>query len=432
MFCLDKKACRWIAIFMLSATLPASAQEALQNSLAGDAAAKSRTQQMQSPQSGDYTFKDGDFQMLLLPSLGFQWNDNVNLSQTNVMDDFIVSPAVGIIATYPITERNVLNLNVTVGYDRYLLHPNLSTLDLNSSSGTGLSFDIGIKDVTINLHDWISYVQDSALNATVANTDQYGTFQNTVGISTTWDLNQVTLSAGYDHQNILATSSQFDDINHASEMFFARAGLQVHPQVTVGLESTASFTTYQNTGLNNNDAYTVGPYVTFQPSTFFNITARGGFTTYQFQNPGVTSTNIQTADQNTWYASISITHQPRDSISYSLEAGRDVSLGTQSDLVEDWYVRPNINWKIINGLDFNTSLFYEHGDQGVGSTGFFPGTSNGTSTYDWYGGGLTLQHDLTSRFSLGLNYRITFRSSSTPNDGYTQNLVGIQLTYHPK
>jgi hypothetical protein len=45
---------------------------------------------------------------------------------------------------------------------------------------------------------------------------------------------------------------------------------------------------------------------------------------------------------------------------------------------------------------------------------------------------LSLEHPLTSWLSLGLNYRITVRSSSTPNDGYTQNLVGLQLTYHHK
>ena len=90
------------------------------------------------------------------------------------------------------------------------------------------------------------------------------------------------------------------------------------PRGTVGLESTASFTVYDQNGrlgLNNNDAYTVGPYVTFQPDPFFTFTARGGFTTYQFQN---TSTNIQTSNQNTWYAAVSINHQPRDSISYAL------------------------------------------------------------------------------------------------------------------
>lgn len=409
---------------MFLATLSASAQEALQNMQAGNAAAEARGQQMQNQ---DYTFKNGDFQMLILPSMGLEWNDNINLSQTNVMDDYIVTPAVGITASYPLTQRNVLFLDITVGYDRYLLHPNLSTFDLNSSSGTGLSFDIGIKDVTLNLHDWMSYVQDSAQYGTVANTATYGTFQNTAGIAATWEMNQVTLSFGYDHQNILATSSQYDSINHASEMLFARLGLQVHPKVTVGLESTAAFTTYQQSVLNNNDAYTAGAFAEFRPGTSLRITASGGFSTYQFQG---TTTN-QT-DQNSWYANFNISHQPRDSISYSLDAGREIQLGTTSDLVADWYVRPNITWKVIKGVDINTSFFYEHGNQGVGNVGGVAANPNGTGSYDWYGGELRVEHPLTSRLVLGLDYRLTLRSSSTPDDGYTQNLVGLQITYHPQ
>ena len=45
-------------------------------------------------------------------------------------------------------------------------------------------------------------------------------------------------------------------------------------------------------------------------------------------------------------------------MSYSLDIGREVQLGAQSDLVEDWYVRPNITWKIIRGLEFNTGSFF--------------------------------------------------------------------------
>lgn len=417
----------WLAIFVLLAARPATAQEALQNSLAGNAAATARGKAMQSP---DYTFKDGDFQVLILPSLGFDYNDNVNLSQTNVLNDFIVKPAVGITASYPLTERNLLYLDVTVGYNRYLLNPSFSTFDLNSSSGTGLSFDIGIKDVTLNLHDWMSYVQDAAAqNGTVANTATYGTFQNTAGLSATWELNQVTLSAGYDHQNVISTSSSYDNINHAAELLFARAGLAVHPKVTIGLEATAAFTTYEQNILNNNDAYTAGAYAEFRPSTSLMITTRAGFATYQFQN---SSTTNQTSDQNSWYGSVNISHQPRDSVNYSLDIGRETQLGTSSDLVEDWYVRPNITWRVINGLNIGTALFYEHGSQGVGSTGGVAANPNGTGTYDWYGGEISFSHELTSRLTLNVNYRLTLRSSSTPNDGYTQNLVGLQITYHPK
>lgn len=159
--------------------------------MAGDAAAEARTLQMQNQ---NYTFKNGDFMMLLTPSLNLGWNDNVNLSKTNAEDDFIVSPTMGITASYPLTQRNLLQLNLTVGYNDYISHSDLSTLYLQS--GSELSFDIYIKDFWINLHDQFSYVQDSSQNANVANTGVYGTFQNTAGLSGTWDLNDVTLALG--------------------------------------------------------------------------------------------------------------------------------------------------------------------------------------------------------------------------------------------
>lgn len=399
----------------------ASAQEALQNSIAGQSNAESRAKQLQSQ---DYTFKYGDFQTLLSATANASWNDNVTLSKSDVLDDYILTPSLRVTSSYPFTQNNVLFLDISIGYSRYLKHPKFSTFDLNSSSGTGLSFDIGIKDVTLNVHDWVRYVQDAAQSATVANTANYGTFENTAGLAATWNLNQVTLSAGYDHQNVIATSAEFNDVSHASELFFARSGFQVHPQVTLGLESTATLTTYDKNVLNNNDAYTAGAYAEFHPDSAMKVTARGGYSTYQFQQ---SSTSIRTSSQNSYYASLSIFHRPVDWLEYSLNAGHEVRLGTQSDLTEDWYVRPNINWKFIKGLDFNTAFFYEHGKQGYGNV-----SGNLTENYDWYGGVFSVKHDLTRRFSIGMNYRLTMRSSDIPNNEYTQNLVGVFLTYHPK
>lgn len=74
-----------------------------------------------------------------------------------------------------------------------------------------------------------------------------------------------------------------------------------------------------------------------------------------------------------------------------------------------------------------TGFFYEHGDQGVGNV-----SGNLNENFDWYGGQFSVQQTLTSRLTLDLTYRLTVRSSTIPNDEYTQNLVGLQLTYHPK
>ena len=56
-------------------------------------------------------------------------------------------------------------------------------------------------------------------------------------------------------------------------------------------------------------------------------------------------------------------------------------------------------------------------------------SGNLTETYNWYGGGLTLSYPLMKELVLSVNYRLTLRSSDIPDDEYTQNLVGLCLTY---
>jgi hypothetical protein len=424
-----------VTIFFLIAAASVPAQEAVQNMLLDDAAAAARARQMAPAGAQDYSFKQGDFRLLVVPSLGLEYCDNVNLADTGALDDFILMPSVAMTASYPFTAKNLLYLDFTVGYDQYLKHSRISSIQLNSSSGTGISLDVALKKIALNFHDAATYAQGSGGNAFVlntanggvANTADYGTFQNDAGLTATWDLNQAGFVLGYDHQNVLATSGQFDAINHAAEMLAARNSFRAHPKVELGWEATADFTAYEDNLLNDYNAYTVGPYVMFRPGQFLTVTARGGYVYYQFQS---TSSTIKTASQNGWYGGVNITHQPTAALSYSVEFGHELQPGIQTDLLEDWYVRPSLTWKPVKDLAVAALLFYEHGHQGPGSVGTLPGAD--ASGFDWYGCAVNLQYVLTSRLVLSLDYRLTFRSSNTPDDSYQQNLALLQLTYHFK
>jgi hypothetical protein len=409
--------CGCLVAFIFLASSPALAQEALRDSLAGYAAAEARHIQMEFL---PYTFKSGDFKLLVVPSLGLDWNDNVNCSKTDPEQDFILSPLVQLDATCPITENNLLSLNVGVGYDKYLDHDQLSTWRLQS--GTELSFDVYVKDIWINLHDRVQYVQDTSQQPALSGTATYATLNNTAGLSVTWDLNQGTLSAGYDHENISSpTSQQYESQDGMTEMVFARAGLEVYPGVTTGIEGTGSFTTYDQMVLNNNNSYSAGVYADWELGKYFHIQPRVGYTIFNFQH---TSTNIQTSDLNSWYADLNIVHQVTDAIGYTLDAGHEVQTGIQSDAIEDWYVRPSIHWDIIKNVNLNTSFSYEHGNQGVGNV-----AGNLTETFDWLGASVGVSYSILKKLSLGLSYRLTLRSSNNANNEYTQNVVGLTLTY---
>ena len=272
--------CRWwlTPAMGLAATSLAPAQDALRTSMAGDAAAEAHEIQFQSMA---YTVKDGDFILQITPSLEVDWNDNVTLTKTDPESDVILTPLISLNAMYPISARNLLTLSIDGGYDDYLDHDDLSRWYLGS--GSELSFDVYIKDFVINLHDRFHYTQDSAQEAAVANTGSYGTYGNTAGLSGTWDLEDIVLTLGYDHQNTESTSSQFNNMDGSSEMGLARAGLKLLPTLTAGVEGSTSFTTYEEALLNDYQSYSAGVYGEWQPGSFLTVDPRIGYTIFDSQ-----------------------------------------------------------------------------------------------------------------------------------------------------
>lgn len=427
-----------IKTFVLAASIvliaeSAFAQDSLRSSLAGDAAAETARRQQDSQL---YTWKIGNLRLLAVPSLEFDYNDNINLVQSGAQSDFILKPLLQLSGSYPLTQQNQLTFSAGVGYDEYLQHQQYSAFRVDSTSA--LLFDMYIKDFWIDFHDRFSYIQDPATQATLAGTAQYVTMANTVGQTTIWDLEDLTLTLSYDYQDTTSPGSQFTYTDRESQLPLVRAGLRLQPELTVGVEGSADFTTYDQDVLNNNQSYSAGLYGDWQPGSYLHIQPRAGYTIYQFQHTSQSvpppfyigipphATSLQTSDLNAWYADLTVSHQASEAVTYSFSGGHEISLGIESDVVEDSYFRPNIAWAIFRDLTLNTSFFYEHGNQGEGNI-----SGNFVETFDWYGGALTLSYSLMKKLLLTLNYRLTLRSSDVPDRGYSQNLVGIQFSYQP-
>ena len=414
---------------------PARAQVGLTYDMTDEAAADARSQQAGMP---DYTFKSGDFRMLLTPSLSLSFNDNINCTEGGKQYDIIVLPTLGVNMSYPLTKQNMLQLNVTAGYNEYTMHPSLSSWYL--SSGSALSFNFYIEDVMFNVHDQFSYVQNSASTPQVAGTGIYGTFNNTAGASSEWSLTKYfSMTVGYDHANTLATSGQFNQVDGSSDTGYTRLGYNWNPAFTTGLEGTVAYTAYNNDNLlNDNTAYSAGIYADWHPDKFIHIEPRIGYSYNQFDN---TSTNLQTANQGSWYGDLSITHQLTKRFSYTLSTGHNLDLGVQSDADEVWGVNGGITWKFIRNFTFSPNFFFQHGKQGVGSTSLVsvpPGTGlsnvgllTQAETYNWYGCSIGFSYAFTKRLDASFTYQITERDSNVGGRGYTQNVIGLQITYHP-
>ncbi len=168
----------WLLVAVFQSPAGVSAQDALRNSLAAQALAQTNKLDLESM---PYTVKSGDFRLLVTPSLTVDWNNNINLVNSNPQQDVVFTPLVQLDASYPITQVNLLRLDVGVGYDEYLEHRNYSNWQVNS--GSQLSFDTYIKDFVINVHDRFGYSEDPAAQPTVAGTGSYTIANNVAGVS---------------------------------------------------------------------------------------------------------------------------------------------------------------------------------------------------------------------------------------------------------
>jgi hypothetical protein len=388
---------RWLATAVILSAGLAPAQEALRFSVAGDAAAEARNL---AQESQAYTIKSGDFRLLATPSLTVDWNSNINNAHTDPLQE-------------------------------YLEHSDYSRW--SAQSGSALSYDIYVKDFWFNLHDLMSCLENSSQQAAVANTGLFGDFQNTAGVNTTWDLEDVTLSLGLDYQTYLATSAEYEYTDHSTELIVARGGFKFYPTLIAGLEATVAPTTYDQHILNNSVNYSLGVYGDWHPGTFLDVQPRVGYTYYQFEQ---TSTVIPAVNQGLWYCDLTIKHDLTQALSYSLSAGHEITLGIYGDTIEDWYARASITWSIFKNLSLTPSLSYKNGSQGIANT---TGTASTTGThtltatpeenFSWFSGDLALKYPFTKRFTLALNYQLTLRASNITANEYAQNLVGVQLTY---
>src|SRR5436190_15936423 len=110
-------------------------QDAIRPSLAGEEAAEARRQSIDKI---PYNLQLGPMKLRFSATLGFEYNDNINLSEdatalvpspfgpisitTQKQSDFIIHPQLNINALWPITQLNTFRFDVGIAYAFYINH----------------------------------------------------------------------------------------------------------------------------------------------------------------------------------------------------------------------------------------------------------------------------------------------------------------------
>jgi hypothetical protein len=390
----------------------ATAQEALRTpEIREPVPAAARLQQEQP----DYLLKWHDIRFQARPSLTLEYNDNINVSPNRV-NDYIIRPTVDFSAYYPLTSWNALRVSVGLGYDKYINHDEWSQFRIEQRSA--IEFDFMVKDWRFNAHDRFEQILDPAREASFAGPGRYAGLQNMAGVSGTWTLKNLEFTLAYDHLNWWSSYRNTDYLNRSSELPVVRAGYQILPNFTAGLEGTYTFTTYEQPRLNNYSGLSAGIYADWQAGRSIRVQPRAGFVNYIFEQ---TSSVLMAQDQSSWYVGIAATHLFKENVSYTINSGHEIRPGTLGDAVEDWYASLGVSWNFMRNASLTGLLSYETGKQSSG---------NLSEEYNHLGAGVGISCQFIRNLSTRLDYRRTIRNSNSPGRDYTQNMVSLSLNYH--
>ena len=422
-----------LTLLLIALAGTVTAQEALINSLSGEYAAEVAKQAMANQH---FNLKMGDLKLRFDSSIAVVGNDNVNLTSDHRQADVSVRPEVDVASFWPITDKNALTFNMGVGYAKYLRTSQLDAFFLTPNSL--LSFNIYAGDFLINLHNRFTYQQDAAQTTEVSGTGQYAYFQNTSGLTVTWDLNKFIITLGYDHDIYTASESVYAYQNHSSKLFSSRIAFAINPTSQAGIELGAGATAFdvapaytnQVVGISTNQVplgrflsnqkyVNAGPFIRLGLSPYLQFRLSAGYAMY-FQE--VASIFGPAGNTAAYYTEFTLNHIVNSRLRYTLAAGHQLSQGVWSQTSDLYYARLEPTWNIVYKTTISTPVSYER-VKGSSSTAL---TSD---TYDYYTIGIQASYSMTKKLHIAGGYTYRLKESNIAAYSYFQNQLVFDLRY---
>jgi hypothetical protein len=392
------------------------------DSIAGESAAQALKKSLQT-EAEQYNLRYGPVRFKATGTLGVSYTDNIFYSHTR-REDVLINPQITLGALWPVTDLNALRFSLGVGYEWYAKNSGLNADAPLINPGSELTFNLFVGDFRIQLFDRFLYQQSLFFNSfsdegeRFYNLNDVGTFSrldNQVGFNVDWDLNKVVVSAGYNHENFVSTTTRFEYLDRASEWFTATASFALGDKAKTGLEAQASLHDYDTeTFLNDNWRARVGPFVDVNTEEKISLRAGGGFDTGQYDDSAFSG-----SDYETYYAYARIRQETR-LFSHSLTFGREHTLGDIANNRRTTYARYSISSPIVAYLELG-------GNVSVNFAKEFGGTFE--EEFAYYGAGLRVGWLFHKFWRADLSYEFRLKDSDITARDFHRNRVTLSATY---
>ena len=370
------------------------------------------------PEASAYNLKWGKMIARVHASTQVEYNDNINLAETNPRSDLSLAPSVGVGFMYPVSKNNLLQLDLGLGYRWYLNSPGVSSLMLAPNSR--LDYRLFISDLSLNFYDNISVQADPVSRPEISGTGgrdylNFRRLHNLGGVIAEWrPFRQWGFVGGYSYTLDRSLTSEYLELDYDQHTFSLGAMYQASSRLMLGVNNAYGMTLYRDSFQNDGTTYTVGPIVTWEATRFILVDASVAYSlaSYDTQNRIADSADFQGL-----VFQVGIRHRINRRMNQNVRAGRSAGLGFGSNYTEMYSLQHGFQWQLNRAMSLNTIASYEH----------YQASNVGGDSGDRYLLYAGFHYQLTQTWNTTLGYSFALKDSAVAGRDYTQNRLTLEL-----
>ncbi len=367
-----------------------------------------------------YNIKVGsNFGINIAAGIAVEFNDNINLgNSSNRQQDIIFRPSAEFDGIWRVSELNTLHLSIGISYAAYVNHTEYDSNGPLISPNSALEFTMHIGGIQVTLRDRLSYQEDPFDLPILHGVADYRRLENEAGIQVDWPINeQVKLTLGYNHDDLWSLGgSQFDILSRGIETLYAKPSYQLGPNIALGLDLSASYIHFYESGQNDGEGYLVGPFLDIGITQNTRAYLEAGYQDLTFDNNGSIG---DSSGSTSWYARLQVTNQLSDHFAHHLIFSKNAELGFGQNFYTLYHAEYGADWKLTPSISLSPTAFFE----------YYKTSGLGAEEAERYGFAVAARYVLTPSVTLGMDYRYLLKQSNLGGFDYEQDLVMVSMFY---
>lgn len=372
----------------------------------------------------NYNFKAGGLYFDLSGSLDVKYDDNINYSENNPVDDFSATAALQFDGLWEFSPVNSFSARIGIAYDKFMDNSQLDSFRVFLDSESELTLTLLLGEMTLQIYDRPAYNTDPA-DASFIDEDgnlqtelsQYSRFENEIGVRGFYDFNLFELDFKLARLDELPSENPFDFREREEILLQGRISRELSSTLSAGVGASYSEVAYKDMTLNDGENWSIGPFVRWAPSEYINLT--GGLTWVEgsFERGGTIEDDTDTNTMNTY---LQVNHLLNRYFSHRLSARYFTTYGfvtNSRDILRTVY---SFNYELGEGSRLIGNATWEDGED---SAGLY------AETYERIGFGLRYNRQIGPSTQLSLFANFSDKDSNVLGRSYTKTQVGLSLFY---